>query len=49
MKLPAPEHRVRELLVAPAPGRDLQALVAAANAAGGPDNVGCVVADVLEG
>ena len=44
-----PEHLIRELLVAPAsPDETVQALVAAANAAGGPDNVSCVVADVVE-
>jgi protein phosphatase len=44
-----PEHRVRELLAAPqSPGETVRALVGAANAAGGPDNVSCVVADVVE-
>ncbi|MFD5227252.1 MerR family transcriptional regulator [Streptomyces qaidamensis] len=44
-----PEQRVRELLAAPqSPGETVQALVGAANAAGGPDNVSCVVADVVE-
>ncbi|WP_033306170.1 MerR family transcriptional regulator [Streptomyces iakyrus] len=44
-----PEHRVRELLAAPlSPGDTVRALVEAANAAGGPDNVSCVVADVVE-
>ncbi|MFF8871058.1 MerR family transcriptional regulator [Streptomyces massasporeus] len=44
-----PEDRVRELLATPAsPDETVQALVAAANAAGGPDNVSCVVADVVE-
>ncbi|MFJ7338261.1 MerR family transcriptional regulator [Streptomyces sp. NPDC101110] len=44
-----PEGRVRELLTAPIPPDEaVQALVAAANAAGGPDNVSCVVADVVE-
>ncbi|MEU2749284.1 MerR family transcriptional regulator [Streptomyces collinus] len=44
-----PEHLIRELLVAPAsPDETVQALVGAANAAGGPDNVSCVVADVVE-
>ena len=44
-----PEHRVRDLLAAPAsPDETVQSLVAAANAAGGPDNVSCVVADVME-
>ena len=43
-----PEHRIRELLAA---GRDpeetVRSLVDAANAAGGPDNISCVVADVV--
>ncbi|MGX9890592.1 MerR family transcriptional regulator [Streptomyces sp. NPDC002276] len=43
-----PEHRIRELLTA---GRDpegtVRSLVDAANAAGGPDNISCVVADVV--
>ncbi|MFJ4279324.1 MerR family transcriptional regulator [Streptomyces massasporeus] len=44
-----PEDRVLELLAAPAsPDETVQTLVAAANAAGGPDNVSCVVADVVE-
>jgi protein phosphatase len=44
-----PEHRVRELLASPlSPGDTVRALVEAANAAGGPDNVSCVVADVVE-
>ncbi|MFH9005034.1 MerR family transcriptional regulator [Streptomyces afghaniensis] len=44
-----PEDRIRELLASPAtPGETVQALVTAANEAGGPDNVSCVVADVVE-
>jgi protein phosphatase len=44
-----PEDRIRELLAYPAaPGETVQALVTAANEAGGPDNVSCVVADVVE-
>ncbi|MFD5158770.1 MerR family transcriptional regulator [Streptomyces hawaiiensis] len=44
-----PEHRVRELLASPlSPDETVRALVGAANAAGGPDNVSCVVADVVE-
>nr|WP_280876962.1 MerR family transcriptional regulator [Streptomyces pseudovenezuelae] len=42
------EHRIRELLTAhPSPEEAVQALVDAANEAGGPDNVSCVVADVV--
>lgn len=44
-----PEPRIRELLTSPAaPDETVQALVGAANEAGGPDNVSCVVADVVE-
>ncbi|MFF9092004.1 MerR family transcriptional regulator [Streptomyces sp. NPDC014802] len=44
-----PEERVRELLTAAGSPRDaVRSLVAAANDAGGPDNVSCVVADVVE-
>ncbi|MEU3658654.1 MerR family transcriptional regulator [Streptomyces sp. NPDC032940] len=44
-----PQDRVHELLAAaPVPDRAVTALVDAANAAGGPDNVSCVVADVVE-
>ncbi|MEU6282141.1 MerR family transcriptional regulator [Streptomyces sp. NPDC047028] len=39
-----PDERIRELLAAEDPGRTL---VDEANAAGGPDNVSCVVADVV--
>ncbi|TQK99380.1 protein phosphatase [Streptomyces puniciscabiei] len=44
-----PDTRIREALDASAvPGEAVEALIAAANEAGGPDNVSCVVADVLE-
>lgn len=44
-----PEDRLRRLLTTvPAPDATVRALVAEANAAGGPDNVSCVVADVRE-
>ncbi|TWF87648.1 protein phosphatase [Streptomyces capillispiralis] len=44
-----PDDAVRGLLAAaPAPDEAVDALIAAANAAGGPDNVSCVVADVVE-
>jgi protein phosphatase len=44
-----PEDRVRDLLASPAsPDETVRALVGAANEAGGPDNVSCVVADVVE-
>jgi protein phosphatase len=44
-----PERRVHGLLASPAsPDETVRALVGAANAAGGPDNVSCVVADVVE-
>ncbi|MGV9450879.1 hypothetical protein [Streptomyces sp. NPDC003635] len=44
-----PDRRIRELL-ATAAGPDVAArsLIDAANAAGGPDDVGCVVADVAQ-
>jgi protein phosphatase len=43
-----PEHRIRELLTAQAdPEEAVRALVDAANEAGGPDNISCVVADVV--
>ncbi|MGW4562475.1 MerR family transcriptional regulator [Streptomyces sp. NPDC004561] len=43
-----PDERIRELLGAePAPERVVGALIGEANAAGGPDNVSCVVADVV--
>ncbi|MFE9659537.1 MerR family transcriptional regulator [Streptomyces sp. NPDC005955] len=45
----APE-RIRELLAAAAdPQQAVHALVAAAHAAGAPDNIGCAVADVVVG
>ncbi|MER5937115.1 MerR family transcriptional regulator [Streptomyces sp. NPDC001928] len=45
-----PDARIRHLLTtAQAPDTAVHALVAAANEAGGPDNVSCVVADVVEG
>ncbi|MFF5367965.1 MerR family transcriptional regulator [Streptomyces sp. NPDC013187] len=44
-----PDTRVQQLLASPAtPDETVRALVGAANAAGGPDNVSCVVADVVE-
>ncbi|MET7472915.1 MerR family transcriptional regulator [Streptomyces sp. NPDC005648] len=44
-----PEARVRDLLsTTDSPDETVLALVAEANAAGGPDNVSCVVADVVE-
>ncbi|MEU2285481.1 MerR family transcriptional regulator [Streptomyces sp. NPDC013178] len=44
-----PDDRIRALLVsAPAPDEAVLALVAEANTAGGPDNVSCVVADLVE-
>lgn len=44
-----PDEEIRPLLAsASAPDEAVQALVGAANAAGGPDNVSCVVADVME-
>jgi serine/threonine protein phosphatase PrpC len=42
-----PDARIRELLSAGAPDAAVGALVDAANEAGGPDNVSCVVADVV--
>ncbi|MGW3285567.1 MerR family transcriptional regulator [Streptomyces sp. NPDC001002] len=43
-----PEHRIRELLTARTdPEAAVRALVDAANEAGGPDNVSCVVAEVV--
>ncbi|GGP85743.1 hypothetical protein GCM10010266_05080 [Streptomyces griseomycini] len=49
--LPAvvPDDTIRRLLAtAPAPDAAVHTLIAAANGAGGPDNVSCVVADVVE-
>ncbi|MEY9991090.1 serine/threonine protein phosphatase PrpC [Streptomyces sp. V4I8] len=44
-----PDARIRHLLTsAPAPDTAVHALIDAANEAGGPDNVSCVVADVVE-
>ncbi|MFJ4421653.1 MerR family transcriptional regulator [Streptomyces bobili] len=44
-----PEPRIRALLTeTPSPADTVLALVAEANGAGGPDNVSCVVADVVE-
>ncbi|CAM5379887.1 MerR family transcriptional regulator OS=Streptomyces alboniger OX=132473 GN=CP975_16230 PE=4 SV=1 [Streptomyces alboniger] len=44
-----PDARIRTLLAAsPAPDEAVHALVDEANASGGPDNVSCVVADVVE-
>ncbi|BAC73439.1 hypothetical protein AQJ43_32895 [Streptomyces avermitilis] len=44
-----PTEEIRRLLAAaPVPQAAARALVDAANAAGGPDNVSCVVADVVE-
>ncbi|MFJ9536755.1 MerR family transcriptional regulator [Streptomyces sp. NPDC101225] len=47
--LPAvlPDARIRRLLAAGTPDETVRALVDAANEAGGPDNVSCVVADVV--
>ncbi|MFR0352409.1 MerR family transcriptional regulator [Streptomyces sediminimaris] len=47
--LPAvlPDARIRRLLGAGSPDSAVRALVEAANEAGGPDNVSCVVADVV--
>jgi len=47
--LPAvlPDARIRQLLAAGTPDVAVRALVDAANEAGGPDNVSCVVADVV--
>lgn len=41
-----PEARIRQLLTTGTPDATVRALVDAANEAGGPDNVSCVVADV---
>ncbi|MEU0601925.1 MerR family transcriptional regulator [Streptomyces sp. NPDC006393] len=42
-----PEERIRALLAGtPAPDDTVRALIAAANDAGGPDNISCAVADV---
>ncbi|MFF5478125.1 MerR family transcriptional regulator [Streptomyces sp. NPDC012935] len=44
-----PDARIRDLLTtAPSPDTAVHALIDAANEAGGPDNVSCVVADVVE-
>ncbi|MEV0633896.1 MerR family transcriptional regulator [Streptomyces sp. NPDC050619] len=44
-----PDDRIRaQLTSAPAPDAAVHALIYAANDAGGPDNVSCVVADVVE-
>ncbi|MFI6009152.1 MerR family transcriptional regulator [Streptomyces sp. NPDC051243] len=44
-----PDAAIRRLLTStPAPDTAVHALIAAANEAGGPDNVSCVVADVVE-
>ncbi|MEU6065970.1 MULTISPECIES: MerR family transcriptional regulator [Streptomyces] len=44
-----PDDRIARLLsAAPAPDTAVRTLIAEANAAGGPDNVSCVVADVVE-
>ncbi|MGW7523833.1 MerR family transcriptional regulator [Streptomyces sp. NPDC054783] len=44
-----PDARIREALGAStAPGDVVRALITAANEAGGPDNVSCVVADIME-
>ncbi|MFI5688338.1 MerR family transcriptional regulator [Streptomyces sp. NPDC051636] len=44
-----PDDEIRRLLTAdPDPDRAVHALIDAANAAGGPDNVSCVVAEVVE-
>lgn len=47
--LPAvlPDARIRQLLTTGTPDAAVRALVDAANEAGGPDNVSCVVADVV--
>ncbi|MEW2132693.1 MerR family transcriptional regulator [Streptomyces sp. NPDC005435] len=45
-----PEERIAHLLAAaPEPADAVEALIDAANAAGGPDNIGCVVADAVPG
>ncbi|MFF0966825.1 MerR family transcriptional regulator [Streptomyces sp. NPDC003703] len=44
-----PDDRIRSLLAAAGdPDAAVRSLIGAANAAGGPDNVSCVVADVVE-
>ncbi|WP_406259650.1 MerR family transcriptional regulator [Streptomyces sp. JL3001] len=44
-----PDPQIRHLLTStPTPDTAVHALIAAANEAGGPDNVSCVVADVVE-
>ncbi|MEU6380354.1 MerR family transcriptional regulator [Streptomyces sp. NPDC046909] len=44
-----PDHRIRALLTSAAtPEEAVRTLIAAANGAGGPDNVSCAVADVVE-
>jgi serine/threonine protein phosphatase PrpC len=43
-----PDDRIQQLLTAAAPDEAVRALVDAANSSGGPDNVSCVVADVVE-
>lgn len=44
-----PDTHIRRLLAAaPSPDTAVHTLIAAANEAGGPDNVSCVVADVVE-
>ncbi|MFF3335509.1 MerR family transcriptional regulator [Streptomyces sp. NPDC002888] len=44
-----PDDRIRDLLTAaPAPDRAVRSLIGAANDAGGPDNVSCVVAEVVQ-
>ena len=42
-----PDARIRQLLTTGTPDAAVRALVDAANEAGGPDNVSCVVADVV--
>ncbi|MFE2462848.1 MerR family transcriptional regulator [Streptomyces sp. NPDC059402] len=45
-----PDGEIQRVLTdAPEPGRAVRELVALANGAGGPDNVSCVVADVVAG
>ncbi|WP_037672158.1 MerR family transcriptional regulator [Streptomyces griseus] len=44
-----PDDRIRDLLTAsPDPDQAVRSLIGAANDAGGPDNVSCVVADLVE-
>lgn len=44
-----PDARIRDILTtAPDPDTGARSLIAAANEAGGPDNVSCVVADAVE-